>query len=400
MHSLRIWAPAFSMMLVSLISYIDRNTLAILAPTILADLHLNNQQYGLIIAGFSIAYMLTNPLWGRWLDRFGLRKGMTAAVSFWTLASLSHAFAGGFASLAVARIALGFGEGATFPGGLRTVVQTLPAIHRSKGIALAYSGGALGALVTPLIVTPIAVVWGWQGAFWFTGLVGAAWLAVWLGVSRDLRESTPAADPEGKPHWTDPRLWSFIFSYSFGALPLGFVLYSASIYLKWLGKTQVEIGQVLWIPPLGWELGYLFWGWLVDRALRGSRAPMSVYRTMFTVCVVLSLPLAVATRIPSFPLLLAELFLAMFCTAGFLIVGVSYATSVFSARYSGFIAGVGAGSWSGLVAIVMPVAGWLFDRQRFEAAFVMAAAFPVAGYLLWRWTPAMASWLGRSRATS
>src|SRR5580704_9587652 len=97
------WLPALSMMLVSTISYIDRNTLALLAPTILRDTHLTNEQYGFIISAFSIAYMLANPLWGAIIDRIGLRKGMTAAVSLWTLASAAHAFAGGFRSFALAR---------------------------------------------------------------------------------------------------------------------------------------------------------------------------------------------------------------------------------------------------------------------------------------------------------
>ena len=118
--------------------------------------------------------MIGNPVWGRVLDRVGLRRGMTSAVSLWTIASAAHAFAGGFWSLGVARGVLGFGEGATFPGGLRTVVQTLPAEKRSRGIALAYSGGSLGAVVTPILVTPIAAAFGWRGAFWFTGRGGRA----------------------------------------------------------------------------------------------------------------------------------------------------------------------------------------------------------------------------------
>src|SRR6185369_2681294 len=112
------------MMLVSLISYIDRNTLALLAPTILKETGLSAREYGFIISGFSIAYMVGNPVWGRVLDSVGLRRGMTGAVSLWTLASTAHAFAQGFLSFGAARIVLGFGEGATFPGGLRTVVQT------------------------------------------------------------------------------------------------------------------------------------------------------------------------------------------------------------------------------------------------------------------------------------
>src|SRR5437868_473168 len=168
------------MMLVSTISYIDRNTLALLAPTILRDTHLSYEQYGFIISAFSIAYMLANPVWGRILDRIGVRRGLTIAVSLWTFASAAHAFASGFRSFAFARGILGFGEGATFPGALRTVVQTLPAAQRSRAIAIAYSGGSLGALITPIIITPIAAVWGWHGALRFTGAAGAVWLAFWL----------------------------------------------------------------------------------------------------------------------------------------------------------------------------------------------------------------------------
>src|SRR5437867_9409609 len=160
------------MMLVSLISYIDRNTLALLAPTILKETHLSARDYGFIVSAFSVAYMIGNPVWGSLLDRLGLRRGMTAAVSLWTVASAAHAFATGFFSFAGARAALGFGEGATFPGGLRTVIQTLPPELRSRGTALAYSGGSLGAVITPIAVTPIALRYGWRGAFWFTAFVG------------------------------------------------------------------------------------------------------------------------------------------------------------------------------------------------------------------------------------
>jgi MFS transporter, ACS family, hexuronate transporter len=75
----------------SLISYIDRNTLALLAPTILKETHLNAEQYGFIISAFSGLYMIGNPVWGRILDRFGLRLGLTVSVSFWTLASPTSA---------------------------------------------------------------------------------------------------------------------------------------------------------------------------------------------------------------------------------------------------------------------------------------------------------------------
>ena len=374
------WLPAFTMMLVSTISYIDRNTLALLAPTILRDTHLSNEQYGFIISAFSVAYMVGNPLWGYILDRIGVRRGMTSAVSLWTLASVAHVFAFGFQGFAAARALLGFGEGATFPGSLRTVVQTLEPHQRSRGIAISYSGGSLGAVITPVIVTPIAAMWGWRGAFWATGAVGAAWLLLWAWLSRreDIRKAPkPSVVIRDSPRLRDPRVWAFIAAYAMGAFPSGFVLYQASIFLTaTFGKSQLEIGKVLWIPPLGWEVGYFFWGWMMDR-FSGSM------RRQFFILMLLSAPLALVPHVHNYAVTLGMMFFAMFVTSGFIIGAVAYATRHFSTDHAGFIAGLGAGSWSLMIALVMPGVGRLFDLHRYDIAFALAALFPIAGCMLW-----------------
>ena len=209
---LKRWLPAASMMLVSVLSYVDRNTLALLAPTILKDTRMSVTEYGWVVSAYSVLFTIGNPLWGKILDRIGLRRGMSAAVALWTLASASHAWAGGFWSFAAARAALGLGEGAASPGGLRTVVQTLPASSRSRGMALTFSGGSAGAILTPLLMTPVAEAWGWRAAFWFTGLLGALWVLGWLVLSRrpDVRKieapAASAADDAGEAEAQRPTL--------------------------------------------------------------------------------------------------------------------------------------------------------------------------------------------------
>jgi len=371
------------MMLVSTISYIDRNTLAVLIPTIMRDTGLSVEQYAWVVSGFSIAYMVGNPLWGRLLDRWGVRLGMLAAVSLWTLASTAHAWAFGFVSLMLLRIVLGFGEGATFPGALRTVVQTLPESSRARGTALSYSGGALGAVITPWVVTPIFRAYGWQAAFLFTGAVGAAWLGWWLWLSRvPALRAAPVVQSTANVSWRDPRIWAFIVVYSLGAAPLGFVLYTSSIYLsRVFHVVQGDLGYYLWIPPLGWELGYFFWGWFLDRRVATRRT----YSQIFTFGLLFSLPFALVPRITSLPLLLFALFFAMFTTGAFIVPAIGYATLIFSTRQTGLIAGLGAGSFSAVTAIVMPICGRLFDRQQYSEAFLLVTVLPVTGYGLWRW---------------
>jgi ACS family hexuronate transporter-like MFS transporter len=377
------------MLLVSLISYIDRNTLALLAPTILKETGLSAQQFGFVISAFATAYMLANPLWGRWLDRFGVRLGMLLAVAVWSVASASHAVAAGFLGFAVARATLGFGEGATFPGGLRTVTQTLPPSLRARGLAVAYSGGSLGAILTPLIVTPVALAWGWRAAFLFTGFLGAAWLGLWLLVSRrrDVREyraeesSTSAA---GGMRFTDARVWSYMAAYAFGALPIAFVIYVAALYLSaGFGASQALIGKLLWIPPLGWEIGYFFWGWQLDRLPKAGVERLAGLRRLLTAAAALSLPLALTPWVRSLPAVMCLLFLAMFAAGGFIILSIGYATHVYSAGHSGLIAGLGAGAWSAGVAVAMPLFGRLIDYHRWDVAFLIAAVAPVVGQAYW-----------------
>ena len=384
------------MWMVSLLSYIDRNTLAILAPVILRDTHLSAAQYGLILSCFSVAYTIGNPVWGLILDRVGVRRGMTAAVGMWTVASTAHAWATGFWSFALARAILGAGEGATFPGGLRTVTRTLPPSKRGRGLAIAYSGGSLGAMVTPLIVTPVAAIFGWHGAFLFTGLLGALWLVFWRITARGVDQTAdlhPTADHLPlRQIATHPAFWAYMAAYGIGALPLSFILYYSSLYLKArFGWSQNTLGMVLWIPPAGWELGYFIWGALLDGATRrasgkdklGPRDAPPFRGLMLATCLC-SLPIALIHWLPTGPAVLAGMLVTMFGVSGFIVISVAYATRSFPAGHAALLAGIGAGSWGAVSALVLPWFGYLFDHSSYSTAFQVAAVFPVVGYLLWR----------------
>src|ERR1700687_3462814 len=79
----RIWVVSAAMMLCSWLSYMDRQILAVLSPTILKDTGMTAQSYAEVVSAFSIAYMIANPLWGSILDYVGMRIGMLGAVSLW-----------------------------------------------------------------------------------------------------------------------------------------------------------------------------------------------------------------------------------------------------------------------------------------------------------------------------
>jgi ACS family hexuronate transporter-like MFS transporter len=367
----------------SLLSYIDRQTLAVLSPMILADLKLNAEKYSEIISAFSLAYMVANPLWGSILDRIGLRRGMTLAVTIWTIACGAHAVLSGFLGFAVARAVLGFGEGATFPGGLRTSMDWLPPKKQARGLAVAYSGGSLGAIITPLLVTPIALAYGWRAAFIVTGVAGFLWVLMWRGT---VNFSAEAAGRQTQnfilPNVLERRCWSLVASYALGALPIGMILYLAPLYLaEVLGFTQRELGLVLWLPPLGWEVGYFFWGWFTDQFAAGNARPA----WLFFALALMSQPLASVAMFRSSAVALGLMFWAMFVASGFVVVALRASALAYPPEQTGLVAGIGAGSWSAVVAVVLPLLGHLFDAKHYSDAFILAAMAPVVGTLLWWW---------------
>src|SRR6266404_860898 len=92
----RMWVPCLGMALCSWLSFVDRQVLAILSPTILRDTGLSAQDYGNVFFFFFLAYTIANPLWGSLLDFMGLRAGMLLAVTLWSAASVSHGWMVGF----------------------------------------------------------------------------------------------------------------------------------------------------------------------------------------------------------------------------------------------------------------------------------------------------------------
>src|SRR5262245_1712776 len=374
-------------MLATLLSYIDRQVLAVLAPTILHDTGLSANEYTKAISAFSYAYMLGNPLWGSVLDSVGLRLGMLMAVGLWTAASTSHAWVASFIGFAVARAVLGFGEGAAFPGALRTAAESLPTSQVSRGMALGYSGASLGALITPLLITPVALRFGWQTAFLITGALGAVWLLVWLAVSKPPFLPVPKRTKFKMtwPNVIERRCWVVASSFGLGAVALGIVAYLSPLYLdRALGLSQAQIGKVVWIPMVGWEAGYFFWGWIADRYLidmPDRRKPGRI----FLLLTFLALPSMFITQTHSLWITLALLFWATFVADGFVVTSLRVGMRIYPSDRTAMVAGIGSGSWSAVQALILPVYGRWVDLRWFGTIFVTMSVLPIAGTALWFW---------------
>ena len=385
-----LWWPAIVMMLGTLLSYVDRASLALLSPMFLSATHMTAQDYSWCISAFSFAYMFAALMWGSILDRIGLRLGMAISVFIWMVSSAAHSFMSSFAGFAIARAALGIGEGSIFPGGFRTALDSLPVDKQARGIALAYSGSSLGSILAPIILTPVAIAYGWRIAFLVTPVLALVWLVIWL-VTVDpssFPNKTRTAQRMAFPNMGERRFWSLVASYALGALPVGAITYMTPLYLsRAFGLTPAELGFVLWIPPAGLEAGYFFWGWVADRFERASPRPAWLIALM----ALLALPLIAVHWFNSVPIAIALLSFTLFASGGLVVVTLRTGALAYPHDQRSMVAGIASSSFSAAVALTLPICGRLFDQQQFSTAFAFVAVLPIIGATIWWLFPVRAA---------
>lgn len=177
-HPIRWWICGL-LFASTVINYLDRQSLALLAPNLKTIFHWDNTDYADLVIGFRIAYTFGQFFCGRFLDRVGTRKGTTITVAFYSAASILTPLANSFGAFLGFRSLLGLGESANWPAATKAVSEWFPA--RERGLATAFfdSGSSLGGAIAPFLIFSIYNRWGWRPAFIVPGLLGIVWLFLW-----------------------------------------------------------------------------------------------------------------------------------------------------------------------------------------------------------------------------
>ena len=166
--------------------YVDRQTIGFLKPTLSHTYGWDDADYALIVRAFMFAYAFGFILFGRIIDVLGAKRGYTIAVIIWTSAHLACAGLGFLPpqflliSFIITQAALGLGQGGNFPAALKAVAEWFPQRERAFAIGIFNAGSNMGAIITPLLVPFILVLYGWQWAFVATGALSIFWLIFWL----------------------------------------------------------------------------------------------------------------------------------------------------------------------------------------------------------------------------
>lgn len=300
----RGWALAGAATLTMAVSYVDRQTFAILSPRVTEKLEIGEQGYAVLQMAFSIAYLIGAPIAGRVIDRVGARRGLLAAVLVWSAVAALHALVPGFAILFVLRIALGLAESPSFPGAAQTIHRALPPASRARGFGLLFTGSSIGAAVTAPVATWLERAHGWRAAFLVTAGIGLLWVPIWLALTsgRDARAALDRAVTTAAPRTPvskvilHPAFLRGAAVMAASAPVFAFVLLWGAKYLvKDHHLTQSDVGRYLWVPTLAFDGGAILFGHLASqRSVDDQRSP----RALLTISMLLCASLALGPLMP------------------------------------------------------------------------------------------------------
>lgn len=256
------------------VSYLDRQAMAAMAPTLTAALSLDETTFGLLASAFSVSYLLGAPPAGLLVDRHGARRTLPLAVGAWSLVSAAHALAVGPWSLGFLRVLLGAAEAPSFPSAAQTVARALPPARREAATGVLFTGSSVGAAIAAAAVPRLVEAWGWQAAFVAVSAAGLAWLPAWWLVTRGLPDVEPGAAAGPAPGALRgllrlPITWRAMAAVVGSAPSIGFLLqWSAKVLVARHGLAPAEVGRYLWVPPLAFDLGAVSFGALAGLLTR------------------------------------------------------------------------------------------------------------------------------------
>ena len=410
----------------TLINYIDRLTVSVLAPLITKDLNLTNTEFGGIATWFLFAYTISQSLSGKLYDRIGIKKGFTVSIIVWSLAAIAHTFAVGIRTLSSFRFILGLGEAGNWPGAAKTVAVWFPARQRALGMAIFNSGAAIGSIVaTPLIVALNAYFNNhWQYTFVATGLLGFIWLLVWwlvyntperhkwltteeyrlitedeptserrrevdnVDAESSVTSSTPPVAEPAKPlGWVEllkyRQTWAIVIS-RFLVDPVWW------LYITWLplylsqvhGFDLKQIGLFAWVPYVAADAGSLFGGWLSGYLIGRGWSVNAARKSVIVFAAALMPAGIIAAFTPDAMISLGLIGVVLFGFQAWINNVQTLPSDMYPSNAVGSIAGLG-GTGAGIGSMIFIfTTGWVVDHFSYTPILITAGILAPVGTLV------------------
>jgi len=386
-----------------MITYMDRVNIASAVPVIQKDLGFSMVTVGWIFASFRWGYAFFQIPGGWFGDRIGGRRALSLVVVWWSAFTSLTAFSWNALSMGLCRFFFGMGEAGAFPIATRSLSRWMLPTERGFAQGLTHAASRVGAALTPALVVVMMLRFGWRAPFFFFGLIGLVWSAVWYWYYRD----TPAEHPRisaaerrlieeavgvssARVHsvpWRrillSPSLWTLSLMYfCYG--------YSIDVYLDWFPKylnehrgfNLTQMGFYASLPLLAGAAGDLLGGTVSDRCAKRfgnlRLARRAVALAGFLLAAVFILPATLTTNSTASVL--------YSCVAVFgleVTVGVSWAIPLdIGGDYAGSVASV-MNTFGNLGSAVSPVLlAYLVGMYGWNMPFLVCTFLCIAGALL------------------
>src|SRR6478609_2402342 len=163
------------LVLLSVVTYLDRICIGISAMEIQADLDLSESQWGWVLGAFLLAYGLFEIPSGGLGDRIGQRKVLTRIVLWWSAFTALTPLAFNYYMLVATRFLFGAGEAGAYPNASGCISRWFPAAERARAQGLVWGASRLGGAIAGVAVGALMTRVGWQACFWLFGSLGLVW---------------------------------------------------------------------------------------------------------------------------------------------------------------------------------------------------------------------------------
>jgi MFS transporter, ACS family, hexuronate transporter len=271
------WAILAMLFAATVLNYVDRQTLSILASQVQKDLGIDDVGYARIVQYFLIAYALSYLGAGWITDKLGAKLTLALFLGWWSLANMATGWVRNASQLGFARMMLGLGEPGVYTAGPKAVAEHFPPAERGFAIGVYTAGAMIGATIAPPLIAFLALQYGWRAAFVITGAAGFVWLAIWVFVYRSPDGAQPARTKEPirwGPILRDRTVWGLALTRLI-ADPVWY------FYLFWFPKYLtderamglVQVASLAWIVYLAADIGSVGGGLLSGRLIRAGFAP-------------------------------------------------------------------------------------------------------------------------------
>lgn len=199
MKVLRLRATSVVLVMLCLmyfITYLDRVNVSTAASGFGKEFNLSKTQIGLVFSAFAYPYLIFQIIGGWVSDKFGARRTLIWCGLVWSVGTILTGFAGGMVSLVLARLLLGFGEGATFPAATTAMSRWVAKENRGFAQGITHAFSRIGNAVAPTAVVAIMASYGWREAFYLCGFFSLSWVAIWAWVFTEQPAQHPRITPQ------------------------------------------------------------------------------------------------------------------------------------------------------------------------------------------------------------